>query len=104
MSVTIPDLIAGEPPARPVINFKLTQMAEGVAVEAKHSDDRSWQTILEVGLTQWGQLEVRTRDLHAPHLCEIASVEQGSGMRVVFKDRHKDAPAVLLAVAEDDKQ
>lgn len=101
MSVPIPDLIAGEPSPKPVINFKLTQLADGVAVEAKHSEDVAWQTIIEIGFAQWGQLEVRTRDVYAKHLCEIASIAQGEGLRVIFKSNNE--PGMSCPLVREDR-
>jgi hypothetical protein len=89
MSVTIPTLVIGQPKPRPTVNFQLDACeGGGVAVLAKHSEDRRWQCIAEIVVhEQTGVLELRTRDIYAPKLAEIMSVEPGKGIRTVFVNK-----------------
>jgi hypothetical protein len=89
MSVPIPDLIIGEPKPRPTVSFQL-DLGEGgsIAVMAKHSQDRRWQCVAEIGIHEMtGVLEFRTRDVHEPKLCEIMSVKPGEGIKGRFVDK-----------------
>lgn len=93
MSVPIPILVIGEPKARPTVNFQLDTCSvpggePGVAVMAKHSEDRRWQCIAEIVIHPGtGVLELRTRDIHEPKLAEIMNIEIGRNIHTSFLDK-----------------
>lgn len=88
VSVRLPELLVGPSDPRPTLEFRLQQMADGVAVMAKHSEDIAEQMLLELRYqSTTGVLEVHTRDIHAPKLAEVCHVELKQGIGTRFVDR-----------------
>lgn len=81
-----PQLVIGDNP-QPTINFRLERGTNGVAVVAKHSADRHWQTLAEFNYDSEGYLKLHTRDIHEQHLLQALGVEPLKGITTTFTSK-----------------